>query len=75
MASRIEHVVKTADTGNKFHGFRMYTEPPLEHEPGDDDSAAVTIWVPWTKKGGHDTEELREIAASLITFCNEVDAS
>lgn len=73
MASRVEHVTKTADTGNVFHGFRMYTEPPLEHEPGDDDSAAVTLWVPWTLAGGHDTDDLLTIARALINFCAEVD--
>lgn len=73
MANRVEHVEKVADTGNTFHGIRLYTEPPLEHEPGDDDSAAITLWVPWTKAGGHDTADLRKIGEHIITFCDEVD--
>lgn len=74
MAERVEHVSKVADTGNVFYGIRFYTEPPLEHEPGDDDSAALTLWVPWTKRGGHDATDLRKIAASLRHFCDAVDS-
>lgn len=73
MASRVEHVSKLADTGNIFHGIRLYTEPLLEHEPGDDDSAAITLWVPWTKAGGHDTADLRTIGERIIKFCDAVD--
>jgi hypothetical protein len=73
MAERAEHVTKTADTGITFHGLRLYTEPPLEHEPGDDDSAAVTFWVPWTRRGGHDTRDIRSIAHRLLAFCESVD--
>lgn len=72
MASRVEHVRKVADTGNTFHGFRMYTEPPLEHEPGDDDSAAITLWVPWTKKYGNDVTDLRKIGEAILNFCDSV---
>lgn len=72
MASRVEHVRKVADTGNTFHGLRLYTEPPLEHEPGDDDSSAITLWVPWTKAGGHDVEDLRIIGNVILRFCAEV---
>jgi len=73
MASRVEHVLKTADTGNAFHGLRLYTEPPLEHEPGDDDSAAITFWVPWTKRGGHDVADLRKIGQAILNFCEVVE--
>ncbi len=74
MAERAEHIKKTADTGNEFHGFRFYTEAPLMHQPGDDDSAAVTLWVPWTRKGGHETWELKQIARKILAFCEDVDA-
>lgn len=73
MADRVEHVEKVADTGNLFYGIRLYTEPPLEHEPGDDDSAAITLWVPWTKEGGHFTGDLRTIGEKIIKFCDAVD--
>lgn len=69
MASRVEHVTTmAADTENTFHGLRMYTEPPLEHEPGDDDSSAITLWVSET-----DTGDLLAIARAIISFCSEVD--
>lgn len=73
MASRYEFITKEADTGNTFHGLRFYTEPPLEHEPGDDDSSAVTFWVPWTKRGGHDVQDLRVVANLLAEFCTYVE--
>ena len=75
MAKRVEHIKKQADTGNLFHGIRFYTEPPLEHEPGDDDSAAITFWVPWTKKGGHDTADLRRIGVLIVAFCDGLENS
>lgn len=75
MAERgCEHVRKVADTGITFHGARFYTEAPLIDQPGDDDSAALTFWLPWTKRDGHDTAQLREVAAQLVTFCDAVEA-
>lgn len=73
MASRHEVVETTADTGNVFYGLRFYTEAPLEHEPGDDDSSAVTLWVPWTRKTGHTTAELRAIFNRGIEMCAEIE--
>lgn len=74
MEKRIEHVQKVTDAGNHFHGFRMYTEAPFYHDgPDDDDSSAITIWVPWTAIEGHDTKQLRGIALQLTQFCDDVD--
>lgn len=74
MAKRNEIVEKLVeDTRNTFYGVRFYTEPPFEHEPGDDDSAAITLWVPWTKRGGHDTADLRIIAMRLLKACDEIE--
>ena len=73
MAERWESVSKTADTGVTFHGIRFYTEAPLMHQPNDDDSSAITIWVPWTKELGRSTKELRQIAAAINTFCHSVE--
>lgn len=75
MADRGEPVEKTADTGITFFGFRLPTEPVREHEPGDDDSAAVTLWLPWTRKNGHDTRDVRRIAHRLLVWCDSVDAT
>lgn len=73
MADRCDPVKKTSDTGITFYGIRLYTEAPLMHQPGDDDSSAITLWVPWTKRNGHDTSDLREIARQLVEFCDCVD--
>lgn len=72
MSTRHELIKKHVGE-NTFYGIRFYTEGPLEHEPGDDDSAAITIWIPWTKKEGQDTSQLRTIADALINYCNEID--
>jgi hypothetical protein len=39
----------------EFRGIRLYLASPdvLHADPADDDSTAITIWVPWTKRGGH----------------------
>lgn len=70
---RTEIVRKKADTGTTFYGVRFYTEPPLMHQPGDDDSAAITLWVPWTKAQGHNTAPLRSIASALTRICDEIE--
>lgn len=73
MAERgAEHVRKTADTGVVFHGVRFYTEAPLMHQPGDDDSSAITLWVPWTKKRGHDSRSLIVVAEQIINFSRSI---
>jgi hypothetical protein len=38
-----------------FYGVRMYLASPdeLHSDPEDDDRSAITIWVPWTREGGH----------------------
>lgn len=70
---RTEVVRKKADTGSTFYGVRFYTEPPLMHQSGDDDSSAITLWVPWSRAEGHNTEPLRSIAAALTRMCDEID--
>lgn len=73
MATRGEHITKIADTGIRFHGIRLPTEPVREHEPGDDDSAAITLWFPWTRANGHDTNDMRDIARFITQVCNDID--
>ena len=68
-----ELVETVGDGGERFHGIRFYTEPPIEHVPGDDDSGAVTFWVPWSHKGGHDVQQLREIFEMAINALNNLD--
>lgn len=38
---------------------------PFIHREGDDDSAAITFWVPWTKGKGNDFDALRNVFAAL----------
>lgn len=72
MATRHELVRKAVGT-NTFYGIRFYTEGPIEHEPGDDDSAAITVWIPWTKRDGQDTSRLRTIADAITNYCDQID--
>lgn len=73
MAERTEVVKTVADTGNTFYGLRFYTEPPLMHQPGDDDSSAITLWVPWTNKNGHSVEKLRLVFERGLQMCAEIE--
>lgn len=73
MVERAEWVSTTADTGNQFYGVRFPTEPPLMHQPGDDDSSAVTVWVPWTKSGGHDIGALRRLFTTGLELCSQIE--
>jgi hypothetical protein len=72
MAERAELVTKIDAAGSEFHGIRFYTEPPRMHQPGDDDSAAITLWVPWNHGGGRDMSALRKIAAVILKYCDQV---
>lgn len=68
MANRGAEIVTkvVADTGLTFYGVRFYTEDVREHEPGDDDSAAVTIWLPWSRADGHNVTILMSLAQDMI---------
>lgn len=50
-----------------FYGIRMYlaSPPELHHSPEDDDRSAITFWIPWTRKGGHNFNTVREILNAL----------
>lgn len=38
-----------------FYGLRTFLISPdeLHSDPADDDRSAITFWIPWTRKGGH----------------------
>lgn len=72
MSTRHELIKKDVGT-NSFYGIRFYMEGPVEHEPGDDDSAAITIWIPWTKRDGQNTSQLRTIADAIVNYCDQID--
>ena len=45
---RVQVVYKTADTGTRYYGVRVFLKSPKElHDtPDDDDRSAVTFWGP-----------------------------
>lgn len=51
----------------EFYGIRLYLKSPdeLHHSADDDDRSAITFWVPWTRKGGHDFDYARRVIAEL----------
>lgn len=51
-----------------FYGIRMYLASPseLHHSPQDDDRSAITFWVPWTRRNGHDFEIMKLIFHDLF---------
>lgn len=51
-----------------FYGVRMYLASPeeLHDDPNDDDRSAVTLWVPWTRMGGHNFQKIRETLFGLL---------
>lgn len=40
--------------------------PELHDSPEDDDRSAITFWIPWTRKDGHNFEVVRDIFGGLI---------
>lgn len=58
--------------GVSFYGVRMYLASPsqLHHNAQDDDRSAITIWVPWTKEGGHAPQT---VSGLLRTMADRLD--
>lgn len=50
-----------------FYGVRFFIDSPasLHYSPQDDDRSAITLWVPWTKKGGHDFKAVHAMLMAL----------
>ena len=55
LTSQIEIVRKPVNQ-DLFRGVRLYLASPeiLHHSIDDNDQSAVTVWVPWTRKKGHE---------------------
>lgn len=71
-----EHVTTVAeDTGEEFHGIRFYTEPPVEHMPGDDDSSAVTFWLPHYADKSPNVLLLKQTLQKAIEMLNEIESA
>ena len=70
LTDRVEHIKKVVNQ-ELFHGIRLYlkSHPDLHHSVDDNDESAITLWVPWTRKGGHKVEQvvslLRKMADEL----------
>lgn len=72
LTAETELVTKTV-TDDKFgtrtfYGVRMYLASPdvLHADPEDDDRSAITLWVPWTRAGGHDFDRVTDTLAGLL---------
>ena len=79
LTERIEVVSKSPNNHptEQFHGIRMYLASPdkLHTDPNDDDSSAITIWVPWTAKDGHRPNVVIELLIRMATELAEVYAA
>lgn len=68
LTDRIEVVTKAPPNhpDTEFAGIRLYLASPdvLHADPDDDDSSAITIWVPWTRAGGHRPEAVIDLLLS-----------
>jgi hypothetical protein len=74
ITDRVEIAEATADnTGQNFYGVRIYVGPTIIHQPGDDDSGAVTWWVPWTRRGGHDLTTLRSAFTQALAALDDIE--
>lgn len=74
LTMEVEVVTKAPDNhpDTAFAGIRMYLKSPdeLHADPDDDDRSAITIWVPWTKRGGHRPEA---VTAMLRMMADKLD--
>ena len=75
LTEETEVVIKTAEnTGRSYYGLRFFLASPdvLHSDPSDDDRSAVTLWVPWTKRGTHDVEKLRRLLVNMLNRLDEI---
>lgn len=58
-----------------FYGVRMYLASPdvLHADPEDDDRSAITFWIPWTRAGGHDFEQVEAVLGELLARVGEAE--
>lgn len=77
LTQRTELVTKQPDNhpGTTFYGVRFYLASPdvLHVTPDDDDSSAVTLWVPWTRAEGHDVEVVRDLLLLLVDRLDDIN--
>jgi len=62
LTDEIELASKTVDAGTDqervFYGLRWFqhSSDKLHYSEDDDDRQAITVWVPWRRKSGHQIE-------------------
>lgn len=69
LTDRVEVVTKAPPNhpDTQFAGIRMYLASPdvLHADEDDDDSSAITVWVPWTRAGGHRPDVVVDLLRSM----------
>lgn len=57
----------------EFRGVRMYLASPTELHDGedDDDRSAITMWVPWTRRGGHRPDVVSSLLRMMADSLDE----
>jgi len=58
-------IVRKEVNGVVFYGIRLYLGFPFIHHEGDDDSSAVTFWVPWTMQGGQQFQKVEDVFLAM----------
>lgn len=72
---KLSRPLESPAQGRVFFGVRAFLDSPdsLHRTETDDDSSAVTFWVPWTSATGHDFAKLRRILESMLGDLNELE--
>lgn len=80
LTDETELVTKTVNDSlygrRTFFGVRVYLKSPpeLHADPEDNDRSAITFWVPWTKKGGHDFQSVEMMIQGLRRRLDDAQA-
>lgn len=76
LTTEVEVIRKAPENhpAEEFRGIRMYLRSPneLHADPDDDDRSAITIWVPWTRAGGHRPDV---VSSLLRDMADQLDAA
>lgn len=60
------------DNEFKLFGIRLYLGFPFLHRTGDDDTSAVTLWVPKLNDGTHDVQLLEDALIGMLAAVQEI---
>lgn len=73
LTDRVEIVRQRDRQQRLFYGVRFYLDSPssLHQTATDDDSSAVTFWVPWTVEKKHDFAKVINVLADAQEVLNE----